>query len=85
MSETTDEWTTRDRISFLRTLRAVRSFRPDPYRREVVDDVLEVARWSGSASNKQPWEILVIRSGTRCAPSPRSEGYAGTWPARRSG
>jgi len=26
-----------------------------------VDDVLEVARWSGSASNKQPWEILVVR------------------------
>jgi nitroreductase len=61
MSVTTDERTSRDRISFLRTLRAVRSFRPDPVPQEVVDDVLEVARWSGSASNKQPWEILVIR------------------------
>jgi nitroreductase len=61
MSETTEERTARDRISFLRTLRAVRSFRSDAVPQEVVDDVLEVARWSGSASNKQPWEIVVIR------------------------
>ena len=61
MGQTTDERTPRDRLSFLRTLRAVRSFRPDPVPEEVVDDILEVARWSGSASNKQPWEILVIR------------------------
>ncbi len=47
--------------SFLRSLRAVRSFRPDPVPREVVDDALNVARWSGSASNRQPWEIIVIR------------------------
>src|ERR671919_3120382 len=61
MSETADERTVRDRISFLRTLRSVRSFRSDPVPQAVVDDVLEVARWSGSASNKQPWEILVVR------------------------
>ena len=61
MSETTGERTASDRVSFLRTLRAVRSFRSDPVPQEVVDDVLEVARWSGSASNKQPWEILVVR------------------------
>jgi nitroreductase len=41
-----------DRIAFLRSLRAVRSFRPDPVPQEVVDDILEVVRWSGSASNR---------------------------------
>ena len=61
MSETVDERTVKDRISFLRTLRSVRSFRSDPVPQEVVDDILEVARWSGSAINKQPWEILIIR------------------------
>lgn len=50
-----------DRISFLRSLRAVRSFRPDPVPEEVVSDVLDVARWSGSASNRQPWELVVVR------------------------
>ena len=77
MSETTDKGTARDRISFLRTLRAVRSFRPDPVPREVVDDILEVARWSGSASNKQPWEIVVVRERDTLRSLSSVEGYAG--------
>jgi nitroreductase len=77
MSETTDERTARDRISFLRTLRAVRSFRSDPVPQEVVEDVLEVARWSGSASNKQPWEILVVRERDTLRSLASLRGYAG--------
>jgi nitroreductase len=77
MSETTDERTARDRISFLRTLRAVRSFRSDPVPQEVVDDVLEVARWSGSASNKQPWELLVVRERDTLRSLASLRGYAG--------
>ncbi len=53
--------TTRDRIAFLRRLRAVRDFRPDPVPGHVVDDLLEVARWSGSTRNLQPWKYAVIR------------------------
>ena len=48
----TDTGTNEGRIVFLRSLRAVRSFRPDHVPQGVVDDVLEVARWSGSASNR---------------------------------
>lgn len=77
MSETTDERTARDRISFLRSLRAVRAFRPDPVAQEVLDDVLEVARWSGSASNKQPWEIVVIRDRDTLRSLALVGGYAG--------
>ncbi|CAA9445162.1 MAG: Nitroreductase [uncultured Rubrobacteraceae bacterium] len=77
MSETTDERTARDRISFLRTLRAFRSFRPDPVPQEIIDDILEVARWSGSASNKQPWEILVVRERDTLRSLSSVEGYAG--------
>ncbi len=76
MSETTDQRTASDRNSFLRTLRAVRSFRPDPVPREVVVDILEVARWSGSASNKQPWEILVVRERDTLRSLSSVEGYA---------
>ena len=77
MRETIGQPSARDRISFLRTLRAVRSFRPDPIPQEVVDDVLEVARWSGSASNRQPWEIVVIRDRETLRSLASVEGYAG--------
>jgi nitroreductase len=77
MSEATDERTARDRISFLRTLRAVRTFRPDPVPQEVVDDILDVARWSGSASNRQPWEIIVIREQDTLRSLAGLDGYVG--------
>ena len=65
-----------DRIAFLRSLRAIRGFRPDPVPREVVDDILEVARWSGSASNRQPWELVVIRDRGTLGALAGLEGYA---------
>jgi nitroreductase len=77
MSETTNARTASDRVSFLRTLRAVRSFRSDPVPQEVVDDVLQVVRWSGSASNKQPWEILVVRERDTLRSLASLGGYAG--------
>jgi len=49
------------RIAFLRGLRAVRQLRPDPLPESVLRDILEVARWSGSAGNRQPWEFVVVR------------------------
>ena len=77
MGGTTGGQNARDCLSLLRTLRAVRSFRPDHVPQEVVDDVLEVARWSGSASNKQPWEIVVIRDRDTLRSLASVGGYAG--------
>ena len=77
MSETTDERTVQDRIAFLRTLRAVRAFRPDPVPQEVIDDILEVARWSGSAGNSQPWEMIVIQNRDTLDSLASVDGYAG--------
>jgi len=71
----TDTGTNEGRIAFLHSLRAVRSFRPDHVPQGVVDDVLEVARWSGSASNRQPWG-LVIRDRETLGALARVEGYA---------
>jgi nitroreductase len=51
----------RERIAFLRGLRAVRQFRSDPVPWQVIDDLLDVARWSGSSRNRQPWEFVVVR------------------------
>jgi nitroreductase len=77
MSGTTQDCTPHDYISFLRGLRAVRSFRPDPVPQEVVDDILNVARWSGSAGNSQPWEIVVIKERDTLRSLASVEGYAG--------
>lgn len=49
-------------IRFLRDLRQVRRFRPDAVPEEVERDILEVARWTGSAKNVQPWRFIVIRN-----------------------
>jgi len=77
MSETTDERTAKEHVSFLRSLRSVRSFRPDPVRQEIIGDILQVARWSGSASNRQPWEIVVIRERDTLRFLAELDGYAG--------
>jgi nitroreductase len=46
---------------FLRDLRQVRQYLPDAIPDEALADILEVARWSGSAKNVQPWHFIVIR------------------------
>ncbi len=48
-------------IRLLRELRSVRRFRPDPVSQQAVDDLLEVARWTGSSNNRQPWELILVR------------------------
>lgn len=47
--------------AFLRDLRQVRQFTDEPVPDHVLTDILEVARWTGSAKNTQPWHFLVIR------------------------
>jgi len=48
-------------LATMRHVRAVRSFRPDPVPDEFLTEILEVARWTGSASNSQPWTFVVVR------------------------
>ncbi len=62
---------------FLRSLRAVRQFQSTPVPEDVVSDILEVARWSGSASNQQPAEIVVVRDRATLKTLARQEGYVG--------
>jgi len=60
-----DRSTAAERLQFLRTLRAIRDFRPDPVPDPALQAILEVARWSGSASNRQPWDLVVVRDRER--------------------
>ena len=62
---------------FLRSLRAVREFKRDPIPDDVVQDILEVARWSGSASNRQFAQIIVVNQRDSLAALAGLGGYAG--------
>jgi nitroreductase len=63
-------------IKLLHNLRAVRQFRKEPIPQEVIDAILDVARWSGTASNRQHWEIVVIREKKTLQALARCDGYA---------
>lgn len=49
-----------DLLEFMRTMRSVRRFAPDAVSDEVIGGILEVGRWTGSAKNTQPWEVVVV-------------------------
>ena len=49
-----------EQIEFLRGLRQIRQLRPDGVPTRALQDILEVARWTGSARNIQPWDLIVI-------------------------
>jgi nitroreductase len=49
-----------DPIVTLRGVRQTRDFEPRPVPDELLHDVLEVGRWSGSSRNTQPWEFVVV-------------------------
>jgi nitroreductase len=45
----------------IRRVRQIRDFRPDPVPDDVLTEILEVARWTGSASNRQQWRFIIVR------------------------
>lgn len=47
-------------LEFLASVRSVRHFSDQPVPRERIDQILEVARWTGSARNRQPWRFRVV-------------------------
>lgn len=44
----------------VKSRRSVRRFKPAKVSREIVNAVLDLARWSPSAHNAQPWRIVVV-------------------------
>ncbi|HEX6512174.1 MAG TPA: nitroreductase family protein [Chloroflexota bacterium] len=53
--------TAQELVQFVRGLRQVREFTPEPVSEEALHDILEIGRWSGSGGNKQPAEVVVVR------------------------
>jgi len=42
--------------------KSIRRFRPDPVPEEMIDKVLEAARWAPTGENYQPWRFVVVRN-----------------------
>jgi nitroreductase len=49
-----------DRLRALRRTRQVREFTAEPVMREELDALADVARWTGSSRNTQPWRFIVV-------------------------
>jgi nitroreductase len=49
-----------DRLQPLRRTRQYREFEPTPLSDDELDAIADVARWTGSSSNSQPWRFLVL-------------------------
>lgn len=61
----------------LRTLRAVRRFSDRPIPDEVLHEILEVGRRTGSSKNTQPWELVVVRDREMLTQLSKLGGFAG--------
>jgi nitroreductase len=65
----------------LRRTRQVRQFEPTPLDAATLDALVDVARWTGSSSNTQPWRFIVITEpatlrGLHDAGLPQTRGLA---------
>ncbi|GAG83846.1 unnamed protein product [marine sediment metagenome] len=49
-------------LAFLKERRSIRTYLDKAISDKEVEMILEAARWTPSASNKQPWEFIVIKN-----------------------
>src|SRR5260370_31417654 len=61
----------------IRSLRAVRQFSDREISRDVLQDILEVGRWTGSSKNTQPWDLLVVRHPEPLTPLSKCREFSG--------
>ena len=52
---------TADALEAIRAVRQVRQYEPGEVSDGDLNQILEVARWSGSSRNTQPWRFVVVR------------------------
>lgn len=66
-----------ENTSFLRSLRSVRRFADRSIGDDVLLEVLDVARWTGSSKNTQPWHLVVTRDRQTLVELAKCGPYAG--------
>ena len=60
---------------------SVRAFLPQPVPESLVREVLEIARWSPSGGNLQPWKVIALGGAARDAVVQLAKNYPGMMPA----
>jgi len=48
-------------LELIRTRRSIRRYQDRPVPDEMIEQLLEAARWAPSSTNSQPWEFIVVR------------------------
>ncbi len=54
-----------DVIDAIKRRISVRAFKPDPVSRDIVEALLEEARWAASGGNLQPWHVFAVAGDAR--------------------
>ena len=57
----------RSPLAPIRRVPQIRQYRLDPVPDDVIDELLELARWTGSSRNAQLWRFIVVRNKTTLA------------------
>jgi len=50
-----------DILEVLTSRKSIRRYKPDPIPEEMLDKILESARWAPTGENYQPWRFIVVR------------------------
>ncbi len=50
-----------DFLDILSSRKSIRRYKPDPVPDEMLDKILEAARWAPTGENYQPWRFIVVR------------------------
>jgi len=62
-------------LDFIKERRSIRAFQDKPIPEEEIEMILEAGQWAPSASNRQPWEFIVIKSKDILKKIARVTGY----------
>ena len=49
-------------LKLVKKRRNIRRFKPDPVPDELLNKILETARWAMSGANAQPWEFIIVKN-----------------------
>ncbi len=71
-----------DVLDAIRARKSIRGYKPDPVPKEVLSQILDVARHAPSAMNTQPWEITVITGDVLASISKENGLYPYDWTDR---
>jgi len=61
----------------IKSLRSVRQFSQREIADDLLLDILDAGRWTGSAKNTQPWDLIVVKSRENLAALANCGRYAG--------